>query len=455
MDCGGGVGMMFTLLLVPLTAFVGLAVDFSRVYSVRYATQAALDTAALAAGRVAQVEAANKLAKASAAATAYFDQAKPTNVVNSTLEFSPNAAETEFTVTATSWVKTPFLSALNILYRKAPGAAAPPGCKSYYSCIVLINTATAELKVGGNGGENLEISLMLDVTGSMLGQKLADLKTAAKDLIDIVVWDDQSEYTAKVALVPFSQAVNVGKTYFKAVTGLEDDPDPDGDGYNYPSNCYNRRGRLKNSCRNNSEYKAKTYSPCVVERTGQTAFTDAPPSTRYLNALDEADPGVDCKPSSAEIVPLTDDKSKLNTAIDRLAADGYTAGHLGTAWAWYLLSPAWRDVWPAGSKPAHYGTPNLNKIAVLMTDGEYNAEYYRSQNGSASAQARSLCSNMKAEGIEVYAVGFDLGGNSTAINTLKHCATDASHFYETSTGDQLRAAFRDIALKVSTLRLTN
>jgi hypothetical protein len=90
-----------------------------------------------------------------------------------------------------------------------------------------------------------------------------------------------------------------------------------------------------------------------------------------------------------------------------------------------------------------------------MTDGEYNAEYYRSQNGSSSTQARSVCLNMKAKGIEVYTIGFDLGGNHSAIDLLKHCASDASHFYETSTGDQLRAAFRDIALKVSTLRLTN
>jgi uncharacterized protein YegL len=51
---------------------------------------------------------------------------------------------------------------------------------------------------------------VLDVTGLMSGQKIADLKLAAKDLIDIVVWEDQSKYTSKVALVPFSEAVNVG-----------------------------------------------------------------------------------------------------------------------------------------------------------------------------------------------------------------------------------------------------
>ncbi len=72
---------------------------------------------------------------------------------------------------------------------------------------------------------------------------------AAKDLIDIVVWDDQSKYTSRVALAPFSAAVNVGD-YFTAITGKSDDPDPDGDGYNYPSSCYSKKtGKLKEQLR--------------------------------------------------------------------------------------------------------------------------------------------------------------------------------------------------------------
>ena len=38
---------------------------------------------------------------------------------------------------------------------------------------------------------------------------------------------------------------------------------------------------------------------------------------------------------------------------------------------------------------------------------------------------------------------------------MKNCATAADHYYETSSGDGLKAAFRDIALKISKLRLTN
>ena len=56
--------------------------------------------------------------KASTAATSYFNQTKPKNIVSSTLQFSPNSAQTAFTVTATSWVKTPFLGALDFIIKK-------------------------------------------------------------------------------------------------------------------------------------------------------------------------------------------------------------------------------------------------------------------------------------------------------------------------------------------------
>jgi Flp pilus assembly protein TadG len=456
-DKAGTVGMMFGLLVIPLTAVVGIAVDFGRTYSVMSHTQAALDAAALAAGRVAQVETTDMINKASTAANAYFDQAKPTNVVSTKLVFTPNSTQTQFAVTATSWVRTPFLGTINALFHKGSEAGAPAGCQgNHYGCIKLVTTATAELKVGGNGQTNVEIAMMLDVTGSMAGQKLIDLKSAASDLVDIVVWDDQSQYTSRIGLAPFSQAVNVGSTYFTAVTGKADDPDPDGDGYNYPDSCYNKKGKLKAACDGDSDYKAKKYTKCVVERTGNTAFTDASPATKYLTPLDDVDSTPQCLPSAATIVPMTKNKQVLKDMITSFVANGSTAGHLGTAWAWYLLSPNWSGVWPAESKPTAYKTANTKKIAVLMTDGEYNIDYKSSSNGSSTTQARTLCANMKAAnvGIEIYTVGFDLGGNQTAITTLSQCATDASHFYNTSTGDQLRQAFRDIALKISTLRLT-
>ena len=65
---------------------------------------------------------------------------------------------------------------------------------------------------------NVEVALVLDTTGSMIGQKISDLKVAAADLIDIVVQDEQTPTYSKVALVPYSMAVNAG-SYAQAVRG--------------------------------------------------------------------------------------------------------------------------------------------------------------------------------------------------------------------------------------------
>ena len=119
------------------------------------------------------------------------------------------------------------------------------------------------------------------------------------------------------------------------------------------------------------------------------------------------------------------------------------------------------------------GQPKLRKIAVLMTDGDYNINYCKgveaknsdqspdincnSENGKSLAQATSLCTAMKAPvsggKIEVFTVGFQV--SAAAKTFLTSCATDASHYYDATTEVALQAAFRDIALKISTLRLTN
>src|SRR2546423_5652146 len=80
-DQSGNVAMLFALLVIPLVAMMGLAVDFGRVYSVTSHTQVALDAAALAAGRAAQLSPGDPVTPASAAASAYFNQAKPQDVV--------------------------------------------------------------------------------------------------------------------------------------------------------------------------------------------------------------------------------------------------------------------------------------------------------------------------------------------------------------------------------------
>lgn len=447
----GSVGIMFGLSAIPLFGLLGMAVDFSRVAGARYKVQDAVDAAMLAAGRAAQITMTDPATAAKNAAEAYFATAVPSDIIVTQSEITINATSTELTMRVTYWVRTPIVSVLAIGSSEGAQSGAPPECRSTrLSCQQLTTSATAIIMSGGNGGSNVEVAMMLDITGSMTSSKMATLRSAAKDAVDILIWQDQSQYTARVALAPFSVSVNVG-SYASAVTGL------------------------------NATSGSQRLRPCVIERVGPNWATDAAPSAAngwigsfaatnapsgfsYTGRLGSSnyngagtctssDPG-----ATEAIIPLTSDKTVLKNRIDALTPTGGTAGHLGTAWAWYLLSPNWSTIWPAASRPGPYsdittinakGYPALQKYAILMTDGEYNTQY---SSRSSQTQASTLCTNMKAQGITVFTVGFMV--NSTSRAHLTACATSPDHFYDATNGDKLKEAFRDIALKISSLRLS-
>ena len=331
-DQSGAVAMIFGLMLIPMAAMIGLAVDFGRVYAVNSSTQVALDSAALAAGRVAQVEPSDTINKASAAATAYFNQTKPKNVVSSTLQFSPNSAETAFTVTATSWVRTPFLGALDFIIKKEAQSGAPTVCQgSYFNCVKMTTTSTAELKAGGDGGSNVEVAMMLDVTGSMCSPctKIDAAKAAAKDLVDIVIWSDQSQYTSRIALAPFAEAVNVGTTLAPLVRGTvtnNTQTTPQTLNVNQSSSQPTSKWiKYANVSSGNNTWQISTK--CVTERIGNDKYTDTAPSSTstyvgkgYFGTNADTSCGVGSSSDTEvnSIYPLTDDKETLKRRIDKL-----------------------------------------------------------------------------------------------------------------------------------------
>lgn len=73
------------------------------------------------------------------------------------------------------------------------------------------------------GSVDLEVAVALDVTGSMDGQDILDLRASVGGLVDAIVQDVQVPNYSKVALVPYSQAVNAG-TYATALRGPIRDP---------------------------------------------------------------------------------------------------------------------------------------------------------------------------------------------------------------------------------------
>lgn len=428
----GNVTMIASFAIIVIVFAIGTAIDFGRLVTTRTALSAAVDAAALQAGSsgLTTKEALEALAKKVMARNYAEDQ------LGELIDFDLKLKGKTLTLDTTARFPTSFMRLAGIKYIDLP--------------------ISAEVTKSGN---NLEVALVLDTTGSMKGNKLESLKSAAKKFVDAVVWDNQSEFYSKVAVVPYSIGVNLGDL-------AADARGPVSSGTCNKPGC--AKYRFKNAKGAN---RTLNISSCVSERTGDEAFTDAPPSSAPVGR-NYASPNNPCLDSV--LMPLNANKDDIKDAIDNLAATGSTAGQIGIAWGWYALSADF-GLFTGDSAPAAYGTELLSKIAVIMTDGEFNTGYCNgviakdsgngsgkaddkincnATNGSATAQAKKLCTEMKKKGITIYTIGFDINDDETAVDVMTSCATDGSHAYLAATDAQLTAAFQAIGAKVTALRLS-
>jgi Flp pilus assembly protein TadG len=444
-DRRGSVALYVGTVIVPLIAIVGVSIDAGRGYLVKSRLSSAVDAAALAGGRI------YGSAFRDADIQKYFDSNFPDNYMNAVVEplaIVTNDTSRTLVVSTRATIPTTFMRLLGFETLSASAQAE----------------ATLESK-------SVEVSLVLDITGSMSGQRIIDLKSAANELIDIVVQDQQTPFYSKIALIPYSVGVNVG-SYANQVRGTYT-TSPSVCSYPAAPTCQKYKFPNYSPSTNTTLNQTLTISNCVTERTGPQAYTDARPDTAPVGRNFPAASGNPCP--SATILPLTSNKTTLHTRINALAIGGSTAGHIGLAWGWYMVSPNFGYLWPAASQPAPYSDETVLKVAILMTDGDFNTVYYNgviakdstsgsgsssdhinhnSTNGSSYTQAQQLCTNMKAAGVIVYTIGFDIADTPAATNIMQTCATSPAHVYLPSDGTELKQAFRAIAMRVSVLRLS-
>jgi len=322
-------------------------------------------------------------------------------------------------------------------------------------------------RVGGESAAiysdvNVEVAMILDLTGSMAGQKIEDLKTAATSAVEIFLDNQNSNNPRKrVAMVPYANSVNVGTLAVKSVF-VEGSPAGRAfkGGINDPMPVSGGGTRKDN---------------CATERPGNEQYTDAPPKTSMVHRdfyMDGFLDGYTPKPKAcpiATLIPLTANAATLNANIAKFEANGGTAGHIGIQWAWYMLSEKWGDVVGEAARPAKLEKNKVAKYAILMTDGEFNLSYFDvnkasdAYNDKGKKETREaavkLCKAMRESGIEIFSVGFGLQSNdANAKQTMKDCASPDNggikHYYETSTGAQLISAFKEIAGNIEGLVLT-
>jgi Flp pilus assembly protein TadG len=219
--------------------------------------------------------------------------------------------------------------------------------------------------------------------------------------------------------------------------------------------------------------RALQISTCVSERTGAQAYTDAAPgASARVGRNYPASSGNPCP--SATILPLSSNKTTLKSLISGLTVTGSTAGQIGIAWGWYTVSPNFNTLW-SGSPAGPYSPEDTLKAVIIMTDGEFNTPYntgviaqnagsgsgtnldkinQNATNGDPFSQGAALCDAMKAQGIIVYTVGFQITSGGNAANLLADCATSSAHAHLPTSGSDLSEAFAAIGRDITKLRIS-
>jgi Flp pilus assembly protein TadG len=527
---GGSIAPLFAGMVLPSIVMCGCAVDLARWQVGSEVIHKAADNAVLAGATVLAADKTKTADAVTAANNAFAASISgETIIASNTIAFAVNTDGDGVVVSGEAKIKKG-LSALVPIYENGGVTTA--------SYMTVKPTSSSKFALAGPSA-NLEVSMVLDVTGSMCanGQSLSTnaglpcindpkmlaLKNAAKDLVSKVIWADQATFTSKVAITPFATSVRVGQNgaagYMTAITGLA------ATWTGYQNICTASTGGGGSETAGNWacttwQSQSKTnwkIMPCVTDRHYNATWTydltdSVAGSGAYLNAHggDRAPKFIDSSQTawttannttangangngtssskatkqwnysvdgvcadmsnSNEILPLTNDKTTLNSKIDGLAAYGGTSGALGTAFGWYMLSPNWASVWPTTSAPKAYseltalnaaGKPKLRKIAIIMSDGGYNT-YRGWKPGSfvladatvIANAAKAMCTAMKAKGIEIFTVGFSLGSlpaaeKTLATDTLKNCGTDIAHFYDSLDATALAANFTAIGNAVA------
>lgn len=439
--------LMFLIMLVG----GGMAVDFMRHESERAVLQDALDRGVLAA--------------------ASFDQEDHNMdlnlVVRSYVSANPLLNDRYPNLNVESNVT---------VYSRSVTASGSYEINTYFLKIIGMNTLNihAAASAQTTRGE-VEISLILDNSGSMSGPKLQDLKNAANSFIDLMLNEETIDHTT-ISLVPFTASVNAGSVLSSRYNL---------DVWHDYSSCF--------------EFADSDFSSTSLSTTSEF------PQEQHVN---RGRVGTRECPDSP-IVPLSNNPDVLHAAINNMNAGGFTATYAGMKWGAALLDPDSQPVVTSlielnavdpvfAGRPIAWDDNDAAKFIILMTDGantehmrltpdvynamntvnwesQANADYWNGRTiyylerdsvfevtpTRGDDRLIDICNAAKEDipgsnrdRIIVFTIGFNVRANSNPYNMMRDCASSESKFYHVSDAD-LTTAFAQIASSITKLKLTN
>ena len=361
-------------LLLVMLGITGMAVDVIRVETTRTQLQNTMDRAVLAAADL------NNDLDARAVVEDYFAKAGLSQYLGDISVTSSSAAGalSYRRVSATAQAE------MNTMFMKFSGV----------DTLTAASGATAE-----QGITDLEISLVLDVSGSMGGwtdggTKIEKLREAAKDFSYYMQCNPNAQRGSgeacsvnagkvSISMVPYAEQVNVGQTLL--------------DKFNEP---------LLTPVDITDEHASShcvTFDPEDFETADIMARNAQAPYWEFKRTghFDARSRWYDSTPTNRtcrtddwrQVRPFVGDHTEMETYIDALRASGNTSIDIGMKWGTILLSPEMRNiVADLSATPGAGGAPVVDpafvgrpysytqdysmKVIVLMTDGVNTTQYF-------------------------------------------------------------------------------
>jgi len=434
----GNVAIMFAVSTVAILVGLGVAIDTGLAQKTKIQLQNTADAAVLAAAKSGETD----LAKLQALAEQY---------VGANSGSASNVATT-LTLTTDGRVRVGVRSKYDTQFASFVG-------KPEINIAVLSEAPLTS-------SEPVNVALVLDVTGSMKGAKLTNLKSAANGLIDTL--DGYDNDALKVSIVPFSNYVNVGLSR-RNQNWLDVEDDSFSTGAEVCKMVHSRTNcrKVASICNNDGISYSCMKTVCDKGPKVQRCWTPNnnrvwrgcvgsrnTPWNERARFSGKKIPGLMNARCNEEILPLTAQMSDVKTKISSLSAKGNTYIPSGLSWGWRTLDtnmPLTEAVGPYAG--------NTEKVLVLMTDGantkSKNGDWHEGGSVSkANNTTRNLCNNIKSSDIQIYTIAYEIT-DTTTKNLMRNCASKSSMYFDANNAAQLTAAFDSIGSSLIKLRLTH
>ncbi len=413
-DARANIAMSFALCFGVIGAAAGGGLDYSRSVAIGSELQTALDSGVLAAASLTQNRTAEQVVRAYVEAALADHGGLAESLV---LEVSSDNNFNSREVTATAQLRMPTtllgLAGINVL------------------TVQRQSSAIEQVR-------DIEISLVLDISGSMSGSKIQEMRQAAEDFVNTVLVDNPER--TSVSLIPYNGGVRLPSEVISS--GLMDLPP----GLLRQSACA-EHGRTYPTQIDLTDVELE-----LLEWGNQPMIAGA--SSSICPERDEAS------------LFLSNDRADLIDRIRRLDAGGTTGLDIATAWGARALDPVWRGRLGGdfAARPASYADDDTIKVLVVMTDGAATAQTRREmRNGrwrnvtlynarTARDNMAAACDEAEGKGVEIYTIAFQLNGN-TNRNLMRNCASQPDNYFQIENTD-IGVAFAAIAADINRLRLS-